>query len=135
MYVTLNVYTWLEVHKNRGRIDLNRVGNYVLASSEDRQEFDKFRESDFFNKRSLIKTAVLEKFMEEQCQCKINLRNKFGIDFVTNFPTSQFDDLAVGHTRCWEWGVCALENVSMFNLSCLYMCAYYYTFKKIKNFN
>ena len=96
MYVTLDVYTWLEVRKNHGRIDLNRVGNYVLASSKDRQEFDKFRESEFFKERPLIKTAVLEKFMEEQCQCKINFRNKFRIDFVTNFPTSQFDDLC-----CW----------------------------------
>lgn len=93
MYVTLDVYTWLEVRKNRGRVELNRVGNYVLASSKDRQEFDKFRDSEFFKERPLIKTAVLEKFMEEQCKCKINLCNKFGIDFVTNFPTSKFDDL------------------------------------------
>jgi len=33
MYVTLDVHNWLE--KQYGRMDLTRIGNYVLTSSAD----------------------------------------------------------------------------------------------------
>ena len=94
MYVTLDMHTWLQTRKQCGRVNLTRIGNYVLASSADRRDFDKFRDSDFYKERPLLKTDLLVKFMEEECgRIEIKYCNKFGLDFVTNFPSSRFDDL------------------------------------------
>lgn len=92
MYVNLDVHIWLECRKNTGRPDLRRIGNYVLASSTDRREFEKFRESEFYKQRPLIKTHLLEQFMKQK-SIAIEYFHKFDIDFIMSFPKSQFDDL------------------------------------------
>lgn len=92
MYVSLDVHIWLECRKHTGRPDFTRIGNYILASSADRRDFEKFRDSEFYKQRPLIKTHLLEQFMKERC-IAIKEFNKFGIDFVMNFPSSQFDSL------------------------------------------
>ena len=92
MYVNLDVYTWMQVRKNCGRPDLTRVGNYVLAASSDRRDFEKFRDLEFYKKKPLIKSDLLVQFMEEK-NIAIEYCNKFNIDFIINFPVSLFDDL------------------------------------------
>jgi len=94
MYVTLDVHTWLETRKQCGRVELTRIGNYILASSGDRRDFDQFRDSDFYKERPLLKTDLLIKFMKKECgRNEIKYCRKFGLDFVMNFPSSKFDDL------------------------------------------
>lgn len=66
MYVNLGVYTWIQVRRNCGRPDLTRVGNYVLATSSDRWDFEKFRDSEFYQQRPLIKTNLLVQLMEKR---------------------------------------------------------------------
>lgn len=92
MYISLDVYIWLQCRKHTGRPDLRRVGNYLIASSADRKDFEKFRDSEFYERRPLIKTDLLERFMKQKF-ITIDYINKFGIEFITNFPHSQFDDL------------------------------------------
>lgn len=65
MYVSLDVYTWMQVRKNCGKPDFTRVGNYVLATSSERRDFEKFRDSEFYKKRPLMKTDLLVQFMEK----------------------------------------------------------------------
>ena len=66
----------------------------VLASSGDQKDFDQCRDSDFYKKRPLLKTALLIKFMEKECgRNEIKYYRKFRLDFVANFPSSKFDDL------------------------------------------
>ena len=56
IYVNLDVHVWLQIHKQCGRPDLTRVGNYVL-------EIDVIlRNSEILN-FTLIKTALLVQFM------------------------------------------------------------------------
>ena len=64
IYVNLDVHIWLQIRKQCGRPDLTRVGDYVLASSQDRWDFEKFRDSEFYKKKPLIKSDILVQFME-----------------------------------------------------------------------
>lgn len=88
----MDVHVWLLVRKQCGRPDLTRVGNYVLASSQDRRDFEKFRDTEFYKERPLIKTDLLVQFMEMN-KLSIEYCSKFGIDFITNFPSSQYANL------------------------------------------
>lgn len=107
MYVSLDVYTWLQTRKQCGRVDLKRIGNYVLASSGDRRDFEQFRDSDFYKERPLLKTDMLVKFMEEECgKSEIKYCNKFGLHFVMNFPSSKFDDLCD-----WTRNILGVKNI------------------------
>ena len=92
IYVNLDVHIWLQIHKQCGRPDLTRVGDYVLASSQDRRDFEKFRDSEFYKKKPLIKTDILVQFMK-MSKLSIEYCNKFGIDFIANFPSSQYPNL------------------------------------------
>ena len=92
IYINLDVYIWLECRKRTGRPDLRRVGNYILATTGDRRDFEQFRDSEFYKQRPLIKTDLLEQFMKQR-SINIEYFNKFGIDFIINFPYSQFDEL------------------------------------------
>lgn len=66
MYVNLGVYTWIQVRRNCGKPDLTRVGDYVLPTSSDRRDFEKFRDSEFYQQRPLIKTNLLVQLMEKR---------------------------------------------------------------------
>ena len=86
------MYIWLQICKRCGRPDLTRVGDYVLASSQDRRDFDQFRDSEFFKEKPLIKTDILIQFMEMR-KLSIEYCSKFGVDFITNFPSSKYPNL------------------------------------------
>lgn len=92
MYVNLDVFTWLQTRRDCSRPDLQRVGNYVLATSAHRREFEKFRESDFYKDRPLIKTDLLIEYMKMK-MLPVELISKYGKEYVTNFPSSRFDEL------------------------------------------
>ena len=92
MYLNLDVFNWLQSRKCCGRPDLQRVGNYVLATSSDRREFEIFRDSDFYKDRPLMKTDLLVEFMNIR-MLPIKLICKHGTEYITNFPNSYFDDL------------------------------------------
>ena len=92
IYINLDVYIWLECRKRTGRPDLRRVGNYILATTGDRRNFEQFRDSEFYKQRPLIKTDLLEQFMKQK-SINIEYFNKFGINFIISFPYSQFDEL------------------------------------------
>jgi len=92
MYVGLDVFNWLHSRRWCGRPDLQRVGNYVLATSSDRREFEKFRDSEFYKDRPLMNTDLLVEFMKMR-KLPVKLIWKYGMEYVTNFPSSHFDDL------------------------------------------
>ena len=92
MYINLDVFIWLEYCKHTGRPEFKRIGNYIIASTTDQREFETFRDSDFYEQRPLIKTDLLEQFMTLKF-ITIEHFQKFGIDFIMNFPSSHFDEL------------------------------------------
>jgi len=75
-------------------VELTRIGNHVLPSSGDRRDFGQFRDSDFYKEQLLLKADLLIKFMKKECgKNETKYCRKFGLDFVTNFPSLKFDDL------------------------------------------
>ena len=93
MYISIDVFIWLKCRGHTpGRSELRRVGNYVIASTADRKEFETFRDSEFYMQRPLIKTNLLEQFMKQK-HLAIEYCHKFGIDFILNFPSSQFNEM------------------------------------------
>ena len=103
MYISLDVFIWLKCRKHTpGRPELRRIGNYIIASTADRKEFETFRDSEFYMQRLLIKTNLLEQYMKQKC-INIEYCHKFGIDFILNFPSSQFGELC-------EWVRNTLNN-------------------------
>ncbi|XP_065903393.1 uncharacterized protein [Dysidea avara] len=92
MYLSLDVHTWMQIRNQCGRPELRRIGNYVLGTSADRHDFDKFRDSEFYKQRPLLKTELLARFMKEKC-ITASCCNKYGIEFVLNFPSTEFDNL------------------------------------------
>ena len=103
MYISLDVFIWLKCRKHTpGRPELKRIGNYIIASTADQREFEIFRDSEFYKQRPLIKTNLLEQFMKQKF-ITIEYCHKFGIDFIVNFPSSQFGELC-------EWARDILYN-------------------------
>lgn len=94
MYVSLDVLIWLQCRKSCGRPDVQRIGNYVLANTTDRRDFDVYRDSMFFKKRPLVPTDLLQEFMKIK-NLHVDLQNEYGVNFVVNFPTSHFEELCI----------------------------------------
>ena len=92
MYVSLDVYISLDVRKSCGRASLQRMGDYVLANYLDRKEFDKFRDSSFYQKGPLVATDLLTEFMKIQ-NLPIQYIHEHGKYYISNFPNECFHDL------------------------------------------
>ena len=84
IYLSLDVFTWLQYRKFCGRPDLQRVGNYVVATSADQQDFDKFCDSPFYKDRPLLKTDVLIEFMKLK-KLPIEFISEHVVQYVINF--------------------------------------------------
>ena len=95
MYVSLDVYIWLDVRESCGRASLQRMGDYVLASSLDRKEFDKFRDSSFYQKGPLVATDLLTEFMKIQ-NLPIMYIHERGKYYISNFLMTVFTTSANG---------------------------------------
>ena len=91
MYLSLDVYTWMQIRSQCGRPDLRRVGNYILGTTADRRDFDKFRDSEFYKQKPLLKTELLARYMKEKF-VTAPCCSKYGIEFVLNFPSTEFDN-------------------------------------------
>ena len=112
MYLNVDVFNWLQSRKCCGRPDLQRDGNYVLATSSYRREFEKFRDSKFYKDRPLMKTDLLVEFMKMK-MLPIKLISKYGMEYITNFPSSHFNDLC-------EWTKNVSNKVASYLLFLVY---------------
>ena len=90
----MDVYIWLLYRKSGGKTDLQRVGNYVIGNTAERQDFEKFRNSSFYQNRPFLKTSLLLEFMKQK-QISPIYTSAYGQDFITNFPRSLLDDLCL----------------------------------------
>ena len=80
-YITLDVYTWMQVWKNWGRLDFTRVWSYVLVTSSDRCDSEKFYDS----RKDHYENWVFSPHHQKKCTT-IKYCNKFNkIDFIWTF--------------------------------------------------
>ena len=92
MYINMDIYVWLLLRNSMGKEDLRRINDYVIGNKEERQNFEKFRDSSFYQNRPMLKTHLLVQFMNER-QIMPACTLHHGIEFVTNFPLGLLEDL------------------------------------------
>lgn len=100
----MDVYIWLLCRKSMGKSDLKRIGNYVIGNRKERQAFDKFRDSPFYQGRPMLRTHLLSEFMNKRQVVPKSIL-KHGLEFITNFPTTLLDDLCN-----WTRGILYKKN-------------------------
>jgi len=61
---------------------------------------------------TILKTEVLVKFMEKECG-EIKYCRKVGLDFITNFASSKFDDLCD-----WTYNIVGVQNIYVGQCKC-----------------
>lgn len=74
---------------------LRREDDYIVASTEDRHNYEEFREHIFSSKYPefpMPSCPLLLKYMKTR-NLPITVVKEFNCDLVTNFPQSQIDDL------------------------------------------
>ena len=64
----------------------------MIGSRKERQAFDKFRDSPFYQGRPMLRTHLLSEFMNKR-QIVPKSILKHGLEFITNFPSTLLDDL------------------------------------------
>ena len=104
IYVNMDVYIWLLCRKAMGKSDLERIGYYVIGNRKEREAFDKFRDSPFYQGRPMLRTRLLSEFMNKR-QIVPKLILKHGLEFITNFSSTLLDDLCD-----WTRGILYKKN-------------------------
>lgn len=94
MFVNMDVLIWLQYRKFNKMKELRRDGDYVIARTDDRRNFDTFRDSPFYSSCPIIATPLLMKFMMHK-GIPIRITKEFGNVYVTSMPmeTADFDEL------------------------------------------
>ena len=74
--------------------ELRRNGDYIIATTEDRRNFDMFRDLPFYSNRPVIATPLLLEFMRYK-GIPIRTIKEFGNLYVTSMPTeiTDYDEL------------------------------------------
>ena len=90
----MDVLIWLQYRRFNKMKELRRDGDFIVATTDDRRDFDTFRDSPFYSNRPIIATPLLLRFM----RCKgipIRTIKEFGNLYVTSMPTeiTDFDEL------------------------------------------
>ena len=95
MHVSIDVYLWMLYRKFHGMPTLRREDDYIVASSEDRRNYEDFRELIFnsnYPEFPMPSCPLLLQFMKAK-EMPITLVTEFNCKLVTNFPQSQLDEL------------------------------------------
>ena len=95
MYFTIDVYLWMLYRTFHNMPVLRREEYYVVASSEDRRNYEEFRELIFnsnYPEHPMPSCPLLLKYMKTK-GIPITVVKEFNCELVTSFPQSQIDDL------------------------------------------
>ena len=63
MHVNMAVLVWLQYRKFNKMKELRRDGDYIIAKTDDRRDFDAFRDSLFYSNCPILATPLLLEFM------------------------------------------------------------------------
>lgn len=90
----MNTLIWLQFKKFNKFNELKRDGEYVIARSDDRRNFEPFREQFLYKHNPVIATPLLLKYMKSN-GFPIKTIKEFGHSYVTSMPTEShyFDKL------------------------------------------
>jgi len=95
MFFTIDMYLWLLYRKSQKMPSLRREHDYLVATSEDRQNYEEFRElihSSHYPEFPMPSCPLLLKFMKAK-GIPIMLVERFNCELVTNFPSSRINEL------------------------------------------
>ena len=118
IHVNMDVLIWLQYRRFNNMKELRRDGDYIVATTDDRRDFDSFRDSPFYSKCQgcpIIATPLLFKFMKFK-GLPIRTITQFGNVYVTSMPmeSMDFDELC-------EW---ANDEIDKATASSKYLCIY-----------
>lgn len=85
----MDVLIWMQYRKFNKMPELRREGEYIIATSNDRKNFDSFRQLPFYSRNPVIATPLLLKYMEHK-GIPITVVKEFGHKYVTSMPDSEF---------------------------------------------
>ena len=80
------VVMWLQYRKFHKMAELRQDGDFIIATRDDRRDFDRYRDMSFHLNCPIIASPLLLKFMK----CKgipIRTITEFGNVYVTSMPT------------------------------------------------
>ena len=83
------VLIWTHHRKFNKMPELRREGDYLIATPEDRRNFDFFRQLPFFLRGPVISTPLLLKYMVAK-GIPITCEQEFGQFYVMSMPTCEF---------------------------------------------
>ena len=94
IHVNMDVLIWLQYRRFNNMKDLRHDGDYIVATTDDRRNFDCFRDSHFYSHCPIIATPLLFKFMRYK-GIPIRTMKEFGNVYITSMPmeTTDFDEL------------------------------------------
>ena len=95
MYYTIDVHLWMLHRKFHNMPILRREDDNIVASSEDRHDFEQFRElilNSNYPEYPMPSCPLLLKYMKIKGM-PITVVTEFNCELVTSFPLSQMDDL------------------------------------------
>lgn len=95
MFFTIDMYLWLLYRKSLNMPSLRREDDYLVATSEDRRNYEHFRElleSSHYHESPMPSCPLLLKFMKAKGM-PILLNEQFNCELVTNFPNSRMNEL------------------------------------------
>jgi len=106
LYVNMDILIWMQYRKFNKMPELKREGDYIIATSNDRKNFDTFRQLPFYSCYPIIATPLLLKYMKHK-EIPITVIEEFGCKYVTSMPASEFafDELC-------EWAYEELDKSS-----------------------
>lgn len=102
MFLTIDIYRWLQYRKFQGLPDLKQEGDFIIATSSDRRHFESFRDLSFNSKNPLPSCSLLLKYIQTQ-NIPVTMIKEFDCEYVVGFPMSEIDELC-------EWAKTQIDS-------------------------
>ena len=105
MYFTIDVYLWMLYRKFHNMPNLRREDDYIVVSTEDRRNYEEFRElivNSNYSEYPMTSCPLLLKYMKTS-GIPITVVKEFNCEMVTSFPQSCIDDLC-------EWAQAEIQS-------------------------
>lgn len=92
MFLTIDIFMWLQYRKFQGLPDLKQEGDFIIATRSDRHHFESFRDLPFNSKNPLPSCSLLLKYTQIK-NIPVTVIKEFDCEYVVGFPISEIDEL------------------------------------------
>jgi len=89
MFINMDVLIWMRYQKFNNMPQLRREEDYLIISTDDRKNFDDFRDFQFCKCGPFISTPLLLKYMNVN-NIPVICKRQFGQSYVMSMPTTVF---------------------------------------------